>query len=72
MFFFYSDGFFFAVKEVSLLDHGSQGKQSIFQLQQVRRPNLLNSHHSLLHIIILDLIFTRRIFCSHPFRKYLS
>ncbi|KAJ9552216.1 hypothetical protein OSB04_016261 [Centaurea solstitialis] len=27
-------GFFFAVKEVSLLDQGSQGKQSIFQLEQ--------------------------------------
>ncbi|XP_045820998.1 mitogen-activated protein kinase kinase kinase 1-like [Trifolium pratense] len=31
---FTDDGFFFAVKEVSLLDDGSQGKQSIFQLQQ--------------------------------------
>ncbi|KAF7842680.1 mitogen-activated protein kinase kinase kinase 1-like [Senna tora] len=31
---FTDDGFFFAVKEVSLLDQGSQGKQSIFQLQQ--------------------------------------
>ncbi|KAK6938464.1 Protein kinase domain [Dillenia turbinata] len=28
------DGFFFAVKEVSLLDQGSQAKQSIFQLEQ--------------------------------------
>ncbi|XP_057443193.1 mitogen-activated protein kinase kinase kinase 1-like [Lotus japonicus] len=28
------DGFFFAVKEVSLLDQGSQGKQSVFQLEQ--------------------------------------
>ncbi|KAL5554639.1 hypothetical protein UlMin_042040 [Ulmus minor] len=28
------DGFFFAVKEVSLLDEGSQGKQSIHQLEQ--------------------------------------
>ncbi|XP_065870299.1 mitogen-activated protein kinase kinase kinase 1-like [Euphorbia lathyris] len=28
------DGFFFAVKEVSLLDQGSQGKQSILQLEQ--------------------------------------
>ncbi|GLU00998.1 hypothetical protein SLE2022_183270 [Rubroshorea leprosula] len=28
------DGFFFAVKEVSLLDQGSQGRQSIFQLEQ--------------------------------------
>ncbi|KAI4307325.1 hypothetical protein L6164_030527 [Bauhinia variegata] len=28
------DGLFFAVKEVSLLDEGSQGKQSILQLQQ--------------------------------------
>lgn len=32
---FTDDGFFFAVKEVSLLDDGSsQGKQSIYQLQQ--------------------------------------
>ncbi|TKY71309.1 Mitogen-activated protein kinase kinase kinase 1 [Spatholobus suberectus] len=31
---FTNDGNFFAVKEVSLLDDGSQGKQSIFQLQQ--------------------------------------
>ncbi|XP_047169404.1 mitogen-activated protein kinase kinase kinase 1-like [Vigna umbellata] len=31
---FTDDGNFFAVKEVSLLDNDSQGKQSIFQLQQ--------------------------------------
>ncbi|KAG5115564.1 hypothetical protein JHK84_041677 [Glycine max] len=31
---FTDDGNFFAVKEVSLLDDGSQGKQSLFQLQQ--------------------------------------
>ncbi|KAK2992808.1 hypothetical protein RJ640_009105 [Escallonia rubra] len=31
---FTDDGFFFAVKEVSLLDQGSQGKQSIYQLEQ--------------------------------------
>uniref|UniRef100_F6H8Z9 Protein kinase domain-containing protein n=1 Tax=Vitis vinifera TaxID=29760 RepID=F6H8Z9_VITVI len=29
-----SDGFFFAVKEVSLLDQGGKGKQSIYQLEQ--------------------------------------
>ncbi|CAI0395441.1 unnamed protein product [Linum tenue] len=29
------DGFFFAIKEVSLLDQGSQGRQSIYQLEQV-------------------------------------
>ncbi|XP_014501693.1 mitogen-activated protein kinase kinase kinase 1-like [Vigna radiata var. radiata] len=28
------DGFFFAVKEVSLLDQGTQGKQSVYQLEQ--------------------------------------
>ncbi|TKY74319.1 Mitogen-activated protein kinase kinase kinase 1 [Spatholobus suberectus] len=28
------NGFFFAVKEVSLLDQGNQGKQSIYQLEQ--------------------------------------
>ncbi|KAK7260370.1 hypothetical protein RIF29_26361 [Crotalaria pallida] len=31
---FTDDGFFFAIKEVSLLDDGNHGKQSIFQLQQ--------------------------------------
>lgn len=31
---FTDDGFFFAVKEVSLLDQGSQGQQSIYQLEQ--------------------------------------
>ncbi|KAM5574577.1 hypothetical protein ABKV19_013828 [Rosa sericea] len=31
---FTDDGFFFAVKEVSLLDQGSQGKQSLLQLEQ--------------------------------------
>ncbi|KAE9603261.1 hypothetical protein Lal_00008294 [Lupinus albus] len=31
---FTDDGFFFAVKEVSLLDEGNHAKQSIFQLQQ--------------------------------------
>lgn len=29
-----NDGFFFAVKEVSLLDQGDQGRQSIYQLEQ--------------------------------------
>ncbi|RDX84366.1 Mitogen-activated protein kinase kinase kinase 1, partial [Mucuna pruriens] len=28
------DGFFFAVKEVSILDQGNQGRQSIYQLEQ--------------------------------------
>ncbi|KAK4476864.1 hypothetical protein RD792_016028 [Penstemon davidsonii] len=31
---FTDDGLFFAVKEVSLLDNGNQGQQSIFQLEQ--------------------------------------
>ncbi|KAI3860180.1 hypothetical protein MKX03_017592 [Papaver bracteatum] len=31
---FSDDGFFFAVKEVSLLDQGNQGRQSIYQLEQ--------------------------------------
>ncbi|XAR53112.1 Mitogen-activated protein kinase kinase kinase [Bertholletia excelsa] len=31
---FTDDGLFFAVKEVSLLDQGSRGKQSIYQLEQ--------------------------------------
>ena len=35
----YRGGFFFAVKEVSLLDQGNQGKQSVYQLEQVRQPD---------------------------------
>ncbi|XP_030475704.2 mitogen-activated protein kinase kinase kinase 1-like [Syzygium oleosum] len=31
---FTDDGFFFAIKEVSLLDQGNQGKQSLLQLEQ--------------------------------------
>ena len=34
-FFFYSDGFFFAVKEVSLMDQGLNAKQRILQLEHV-------------------------------------
>ena len=33
--FFYSDGFFFAVKEVSLMDQGLNAKQRILQLEHV-------------------------------------
>jgi hypothetical protein len=40
--FYCSDGFFFAVKEVSLLDQGSQGKQSLLQLEQVERISLIS------------------------------
>ncbi|GJU48155.1 mitogen-activated protein kinase kinase kinase 1-like protein [Tanacetum coccineum] len=40
---FDESGFFFAVKEVSLLDQGSQGKQSIFQLEQ--EISLLSQFH---------------------------
>ncbi|KAI3675902.1 hypothetical protein L1987_85498 [Smallanthus sonchifolius] len=36
-------GYFFAVKEVNLLDQGSQGKQSIFQLEQ--EISLLSQFH---------------------------
>lgn len=35
-----SDGYFFAVKEVSLLDQGSQGKQSVYQLEQVKEASV--------------------------------
>ncbi|GMH17430.1 hypothetical protein Nepgr_019271 [Nepenthes gracilis] len=31
---FSSEGFFFAVKEVSLIEHGSQGRESIYMLEQ--------------------------------------
>ncbi|CAI0583451.1 unnamed protein product [Linum tenue] len=45
------DGFFFAIKEVSLLDQGSQGRQSIYQLEQVIGCGLLISSSSLyMHI----------------------
>lgn len=47
-----SDGFFFAVKEVSLLDQGSQGKQSIFQLQQVGELILLVKAYCILYIYV--------------------
>ncbi|PWA56140.1 MAPK/ERK kinase kinase 1 [Artemisia annua] len=40
---FDESGFFFAVKEVSLLDQGSQGKQSIVQLEQ--EISLLSQFH---------------------------
>lgn len=40
------DGFFFAVKEVSLLDQGSQAKQCIHQLEQVRHLKILFESHS--------------------------
>ncbi|CBI23902.3 unnamed protein product, partial [Vitis vinifera] len=33
-YFLCSDGFFFSVKEVSLLDQGGKGKQSIYELEQ--------------------------------------
>ncbi|KAL2231439.1 mitogen-activated protein kinase kinase kinase 1 [Sesamum indicum] len=40
---FTDDGFFFAVKEVSLLDQGSQGQQSLYQLEQ--EISLLRQFH---------------------------
>ncbi|KAL0412723.1 UNVERIFIED_CONTAM: Mitogen-activated protein kinase kinase kinase [Sesamum radiatum] len=40
---FTDDGFFFAVKEVSLLDQGSQGQQSLYQLEQ--EISLLSQFH---------------------------
>lgn len=43
-----SEGFFFAVKEVSLLDEGNQGKQSIFQLQQVGAPKIFIKTYDLI------------------------
>ena len=47
-----SDGFFFAVKEVPLLDQGAQGQQSIFQLRQVGGRNFLMEAYGLFYIII--------------------
>jgi len=48
-----SDGFFFAVKEVSLLDDGSsQGKQSIYQLQQVGGLSLPIESYEFFHSIL--------------------
>ena len=58
--FFCSDGFFFAVKEVSLLDQGSQGKQSIYQLEQVRRVS--SSEEMLIKYGSIFLIFFNKIF----------
>lgn len=42
-----SDGFFFAVKEVSLLDQGEEGRQSIYQLEQVCQAS------SLMHVMVI-------------------
>ena len=49
LFFFCRDGYFFAVKEVSLLDQGSQGKQNISYLEQVKK-----SHTCLLFLILIS------------------
>lgn len=38
-----SGGYFIAVKEVSLLDQGEQGRQSVFQLEQVNTFNMITS-----------------------------
>jgi hypothetical protein len=46
------DGFFFAVKEVSLLDQGDQGKQSVYQLEQVTGLHLL--YHIILYFYNVD------------------
>ena len=64
-FFFCSDGFFFAVKEVSLLDQGSQGKQSIYQLEQVRRVS--SSEEMLIKYGSIFLIFFNKIFWTFFF-----
>ena len=58
--FFCSDGFFFAVKEVSLLDQGGKGKQSIYQLEQVRRVS--SSEEMLIKYGSIFLIFFNKIF----------
>lgn len=58
MFFSCSDAFFFAVKEVSLLDDGSsQGKQSIFQLQQVGGLNLPIEYYDLFIPCYMEVFF---------------
>jgi len=49
LFFSHSNGNFFAVKEVSLLDDRSQGKQSIFQLRQVRGLGLPIKLHYIIY-----------------------
>jgi hypothetical protein len=69
IFFSCSDGFFFAVKEVSLLDDGSQGKQSIFQLQQVGLTLPIQFYD--LFIPSYVSIFFMYNLSELPFRKYL-
>ncbi|KAL3814460.1 hypothetical protein ACJIZ3_015728 [Penstemon smallii] len=51
---FTDDGLFFAVKEVSLLDNGNQGQQSIFQLEQ--EISLLSQfqHENIVHYLGTD------------------
>ena len=60
LFIFCSDGFFFAVKEVSLLDQGGKGKQSIYQLEQVRRMS--SSEEMLIKYGLIVLIFLIKFF----------
>ena len=60
LFIFCSDGFFFAVKEVSLLDQGGKGKQSIYQLEQVRRMSF--SEEMLIKYGLIFLLFLIKFF----------
>ena len=59
-YFFCSDRIIFAVKEASLLDQGSQGKQSIYQLEQVRRMS--SSKEMLIKYGLIFLIFVIKFF----------
>ena len=59
-YFFCSDRIIFAVKEASLLDQGSQGKQSIYQLEQVKRMSYFEE--MLIKYGLIFLIFVIKFF----------
>lgn len=58
-----SGGFFFAVKEVSLLDQGDLGRQSIVQLEQVGQ-DITSFLKCLLVVSVVDHFFFFLIFGS--------
>ena len=66
-YFFCSDRIIFAVKEASLLDQGSQGKQSIYQLEQVKRMSYFEEmliKYGLIFLIFVIKFFELFFFCT--------
>ena len=69
-YFFCSDRIIFAVKEASLLDQGSQGKQSIYQLEQVKRMSYFEEmliKYGLIFLIFVIKFFELFFFVHHHY-----